>query len=267
MGLAGIRGQHLAHRLDGGVGPVELPLRQLGGRRQRRDLLFFRRRALGALLEDAGQLVPALRAAQDALEVRRGAAVARLDLERLAQVALDLRRARPVARVALGDGQVQVGGELAVRRDRGLVEVLPDDALPVVAQEAGVREQLGGGGVVGAAIEDALETLHRAALVEQLLEEQAPLVEEQVGLALAVNRRRELDVEQPRDELELTAIAKRAPRLVERAGGVGRRQPALVAAGRGERDQRRQRLSVVGVGVESREVLLVVGHASPGGRP
>src|SRR5262249_6360079 len=157
----------------------------------------------------------ALAAAQDALEVRRRSAVLGIDLEGPAQVALDLGRAGAVAGVRLGDLHEQVGCELPRRGGLGLLEVLPDDALPVLAQQAGVREPLVGVGVLGSPVEDAAEGLDRAALVEELLEEEHPLLEQEIRLALGLRGRRELDVEEVGDELQLAALAEGAARLIE----------------------------------------------------
>ncbi len=203
---------------------VELLARHRREPQQRADLVARRGRRLRAKLEQHRELGPALRAAQQAREVERGLAVARIDLERLAQVGLGLGRVGREPHVGLGGRRVEPGLERAIGRRVRLLHVLRGELVPVGLGERELGDCLLRHRVVTAHAQDIVERGARARRVEQVAVEDHALLEQEVDLAIDVAGRRELDIERstiasgrPRVASDLRALANADARV---SGGV-----------------------------------------------
>ncbi len=256
--MAGIDRQHLLDDLQHRLVALLLRAREIRGGEQRLHALFLRSRHVGALLEQHGKLVPALLLAEQALEVQRRLAVARLDLERLAQRLLDLGRFRLITAVILGHRQVKRRGQLAIGRRIRLVEELLHELLPVVAHQADRRHRVLRRAVVGAELQRLLEALHRRGLEQEVVLQDLALLEEQLGAPRVVLGQRDLEIDELEPEVGLTARHVLLARL-----GQGRqrlRRDRLGMAVGEQLLQRRQRLTVLRLLIENPEVFLRLGH-------
>ena len=118
-------------RLDGRLAVFQLFDVQVGQAQECRDTLFLGRCTIGALLVDLDQLGQAARAAEQALQVLRGATVTRLNSQRLVPGCFRIAGGRAVLGVDLADVGEQARRQLTIGGHLGLVGELLDDLLPV----------------------------------------------------------------------------------------------------------------------------------------
>src|SRR3569623_1506911 len=181
-------------------------LRHLG-----QGALVARLRLRRARRQQRQQLVRAAALAQQPFEGGARAAVLGIQLQAAPQVRLALGRIGPILDVHLGHGAEQAGGERLVRRRLGLLQIARSDRLPVRLDQRHLRQPLGGGGVLGHALQRLAQGCLRRLFRQQFVREQTTFFMQQIRPARGVGEPGQLEIDQLHAQLEVTAFAVPTP--------------------------------------------------------